>query len=91
MSDRNIAIDEERRREARILGKDYWEIRLPEIYEERDRNLYDDISEYFGYETENTRQIRLRKERDRYKSIVDDIKTFGSLRPKTIEDIRDLK
>ena len=33
----------------------------------------------------------LRKERDRYKSIVDDIKTFGSLRPKTIEDIRDLK
>jgi len=33
----------------------------------------------------------LKKERDRYKDILDDIKTFGSLRPKTIEDIRDLK
>jgi hypothetical protein len=33
----------------------------------------------------------LRKERDRYKDILDDIRTFGSLRPKTIEDIRDLK
>lgn len=33
----------------------------------------------------------LKKERDRYKEILDDIKTFGSLRPKTIEDIRDLK
>jgi len=33
----------------------------------------------------------LKKERDRYKEIIDDIKTFGSLRPKTIEDIRDLK
>ena len=33
----------------------------------------------------------LRKERDRYKDILDDIRTFGSLRPKTIEEIRDLK
>lgn len=33
----------------------------------------------------------LKKERDRYKEILDDIKTFGSLRPKTIEDIRDLR
>ena len=32
----------------------------------------------------------LKKERDRYKEIIDDIKTFGSLRPKTIEDIEDL-
>ena len=30
------------------------------------------------------------KERDRYKSIISDIKNFGSLRPKTIEDIRDI-
>lgn len=34
---------------------------------------------------------QLKKERDRYKEILDDIKTFGSLRPKTIEDIRDLR
>ena len=33
----------------------------------------------------------LKKERDRYKEILEDIKAFGSLRPKTIEDIRDLK
>jgi len=33
----------------------------------------------------------LKKERDRYKDILDDIRAFGSLRPKTIEDIRDLK
>ena len=33
----------------------------------------------------------LRKERYRYNNIIDDIKNFGSLRPKTIEDIRDLK
>ena len=32
----------------------------------------------------------LKKERDRYKEIIDDIRNFGSLRPKTIEDIRDL-
>lgn len=74
LSQRNFAIDEERKREARILGKDYWEIRLPEIYEERDRNLYDDISEYFGYETENTRQIRLRKERERERARLREIK-----------------
>lgn len=33
----------------------------------------------------------LKKERDRYKEILEDIRSFGSLRPKTIEDIRDLK
>ncbi len=33
----------------------------------------------------------LKKERDRYREILEDIKAFGSLRPKTIEDIRDLK
>ena len=33
----------------------------------------------------------LKKERDRYREIIDDIKTFGSLSPKTSEDIRDLK
>ena len=32
----------------------------------------------------------LKKERDRYKEIIDDIRSFGSLRPKTIEDIEDL-
>lgn len=32
----------------------------------------------------------LKKERDRYREILEDIKAFGSLRPKTIEDIRDL-
>ena len=32
----------------------------------------------------------LKKERDRYKEIIDDIRNFGSLRPKTIEDIEDL-
>ena len=29
-------------------------------------------------------------QRDRYKEIIEDIKTFGCLRPKTIEDIMDL-
>lgn len=29
-------------------------------------------------------------DRDRYKKIIDDIAYFGCLRPKTIEDIRDL-
>ena len=29
-------------------------------------------------------------DRDKYKEIIDDIKYFGCLRPKTIEDIRDL-
>ena len=33
----------------------------------------------------------LKKERDRYKESLEDIRSFGSLRPKTIEDIRDLK
>ena len=32
----------------------------------------------------------LKKQRDRYKEIIDDIRSFGSLRPKTIEDIEDL-
>jgi surfactin synthase thioesterase subunit len=32
----------------------------------------------------------LKKQRDRYKEIIDDIRNIGSLRPKTIEDIRDL-
>ena len=36
--------------------------------------MYDDISEYFGYETENTRQIRLRKERDRERARLREIK-----------------
>jgi hypothetical protein len=67
--DRMNAIQKERERDARILGKDYWEIEVPEIYEEMDRNLYDDISEFLGYETENMREKRLRKERDREREI----------------------
>ena len=85
--DRITAIRKEQEREARILGKDYWEIRLPEIYEERDRNLYDDISGYFGYETENTRQIRLRKERERERARLREIKRQREMERARLQEV----
>ena len=49
------------------------------------------LNEVYVYVESLERMIdELIVQRDRYKEIIEDIKTFGCLRPKTIEDIRDL-